>query len=69
MSRWRLEARTTAGEVRTTLTGAENELRMRATFMARAHGQKSWRYDLYDGGTLKATYKRGVWTEHAKETA
>jgi hypothetical protein len=29
-------------------------------------GQKGWKYDLYEGGTLKATYKRGVWTEHGE---
>jgi hypothetical protein len=42
----------------------ETELRILAEVMARLHGQKSWKFDLYDGATLKATYKRGVWTEH-----
>lgn len=69
MSRWRLEARRPNGEVTVTLNGIESDLRNRATFMATVHGQKHWKYDLYEGGTLKATYKRGVWTEHAKEKA
>jgi hypothetical protein len=69
MSRWKLVVRNTAGELLERLPGEESALRAQATTMATVHGQKSWRFDLYDGGTLKATYKRGVWNEHSKETA
>jgi hypothetical protein len=67
--RHRLEARNTAGEVRATLRDVEADLRNRAAFMGEVLGQKSWRFDLYEGGTLKATYKRGVWNEHRRDKA
>lgn len=65
--RWRLEVRRTNGEVAATLRDTEADLRNRASFMAGVPGQKAWRFDLYEGATLKATYKRGVWTEHGEK--
>lgn len=71
IGRWRLEARRpNGGQVASVLhPRTEPELRAQAETMATVHGQKHWKYDLYEGGTLRATYKRGVWTEHAKEKA
>lgn len=69
MSRWRLEVRRSNGEVAATLRDTEADLRNRAAFMGEVPGQKSWRFDLYEGGTLKATYRRGVWKEHGEEKA
>lgn len=70
---WRLEARRRNGECVMTAThhgpDSEHALRQQAAFMATVHGQKGWKFDLYEGGTLRATYKRGVWTEHGKEKA
>lgn len=68
MSRWRLEARRTNGEVAWTIPGGqEDSHRETAERMATVRGQMYWRYDLYEGATLKATYKRGVWKEHGEE--
>jgi len=67
MSRWRLEARRPNGELWERFPGEEAELRKQAEIMATVHGQKYWKYDLYEGGNLKATYKRGTWTERGEE--
>ena len=69
MSRWRLEARRPNGELMDYFHGIEAELREQAETMATVHGQMYWKYDLYEGGTLKATYKRGAWKEHGKGKA
>ncbi len=69
MSRWRLEARRKGGEVMERFPGEEDALRATAERMATCHGQKEWKYDLYEGGTLRATYKRGVWKEHGEGKA
>jgi hypothetical protein len=68
-ARWRLEARRRNGELWVRFHGAEGELREQARVMATIHGQKHWKYDLYLGGTLKATLHRGVWTEHGEGKA
>ena len=69
MSGWRLEERRTNGELVASPRGTEYGLRELAVRSAAQHGQKSWRFDLYEGGALKATYKRGVWTEHGERKA
>jgi hypothetical protein len=66
---WRLEARLRNGMLWERFPGEESQLRQQAEAMATVHGQKGWKYDLYEGGTLRATYKRGVWTEHGEGKA
>lgn len=68
-ARHRLDIHRSNGELWDRLHGWESELRDMAERMATVYGQRSWRFDLYEGGTLKATYKRGVWTEHGEERA
>lgn len=67
--RWRLEVRRTNGEVWDRIDGTEASLRAQAESMATVHGQKSWRFDLYEGAERRATYKRGVWNEHGEGKA
>lgn len=69
MMRWRLAVRRSNGDLWDRIPGDELDLRETAERMATVAGQKSWRFDLYEGGTLKATYKRGAWTEHAESKA
>jgi hypothetical protein len=66
--RWRLEARRPSGEQVASVhhPSTEAELRALAETMATVRGQMCWGYDLYDGGTLKAAYKRGAWKEHGE---
>lgn len=67
--RWRLEARRPSGEVTLVIPGDADGLRKHALYLASMHGQKYWKYDLYCGNALQATYKRGVWTEHLEKKA
>lgn len=69
MSGWRLDALRGRSELMERLRGTEGEMRSTAEAMAKVRGQMYWRYDLYEGATLKATYKRGVWTEHGEDKA
>jgi hypothetical protein len=65
LRRWRLEARRRNGELWERFHGEEAELREQAVTMGSVQGQKSWRFDLFHGPELKATYARGAWKETA----
>lgn len=69
MSGWRLDALRGRSELMERQRGTESEMRSTAEAMATVRGQMYWKYDLYEGATLMATYKRGVWTEHWEEKA
>lgn len=66
MSAHRLTLWNSAGELMDRIGGSEAELREMAERMGGVYGQKRWKFDLYEGGTLRATYKRGTWTEHGE---
>jgi hypothetical protein len=68
-AQWRLEARRPNGELWERFPGNEASLREQAETIATVRGQMCWKYDLYEGGTLKATYRRGTWKEHGEGKA